>query len=73
MGLYDIMTVKLLKIVKHYRIPLVAQLAKNLPVMWESWVRSLDSIMKIPWRREMATCSSILAWRITWIEEPCEL
>jgi len=52
MGLYDIMTVKLLKIVKHYRIPLVAQLAKNLPVMWESWVRSLDSIMKIPWRRQ---------------------
>ena len=38
MGLYDVTTVKLLKIVKHYRISLVAQLAKNLPAMWESWV-----------------------------------
>ena len=36
MGLYDIMTVKLFKIVKHYRIPLVAQLAKNLPATWEA-------------------------------------
>ena len=29
---------------------LVAQLAKNLPVMWETWVRSL--VGKIPQRRE---------------------
>ena len=48
-GLYEIMTMKLLKIVKHCRISLVAQLAKNLPTMWESWVRSLrqeDSLEK---------------------------
>ena len=25
---------------------------------------------KIPWRGGMATCSSILAWRIPWTEEP---
>ena len=31
------------------------------------WVR------KIPWRRGMATHSSILAWRIPWTEEPGEI
>ena len=30
----------------------------------DPWVR------KIPWRRKMATYSSILAWRIPWTEEP---
>ena len=43
---------------------LVAQLVKNLPAMWESWVRSLgweDSLGK-----GKATHSSILAWRIPW-------
>ena len=29
---------------------LVAQLVKNLPAVWETWVRSL--VGKIPWRRE---------------------
>ena len=28
---------------------------------------------KIPWRRYMATYSSILAWRIPWTEEPGRL
>ena len=40
---------------------LVAQLVKNLPAMWETWVRSLD------WEsleKGKATHSSILAWRI---------
>ena len=39
-----------------------AQMVKNPPAMWETWVRSLgleDSLEK-----EMATYSSILAWRI---------
>ena len=47
---------------------LVAQLVKNLPAMQETWVRFLgweDSLEK-----EMATHSSILAWRIPWTEEP---
>ena len=39
---------------------LVAQLVKNPPRMRETWVG------KIPWRRELATHSSILAWRIPW-------
>ena len=47
---------------------LVAQRVKRLPAMQETWVRSLgweDSLEK-----EMATHSSILAWRIPWTEEP---
>ena len=45
---------------------LVAQRLKRLPAMRETWVRSLgweDSLEK-----EMATHSSILAWRIPWTE-----
>ena len=43
-------------------------MAKNLPAMWETRVRSLgleDSL-----EEGMATHSSILAWRIPWTEEP---
>ena len=41
---------------------LVAQLVKNLPAMWESWVRSLG--WEDPPEKGKATHSSILAWRI---------
>ena len=47
---------------------LVAQRLKHLPAMRETWVQSLgweDTLEK-----EMATHSSILAWRIPWLEEP---
>ena len=47
---------------------LVAQTVKNLPAIWETWVRSLG--WKDPLEKEMATRSSILAWRIPWTEEP---
>ena len=50
---------------------LVAQLVKNLPAMWETWVQSLgweDSLEK-----EMAAHSSIVAWKIPWTEEPGRL
>ena len=43
---------------------LVAQMAKNLPAMWETWVRSLSWEDLLEKRR--ATHSSILAWRIPW-------
>ena len=43
---------------------LVAQLAKNLPAMWETWVQSLDWEDSL--ERGKATHSSILAWRIPW-------
>ena len=47
---------------------LVAQRLKHLPEMWETRVRSLDR--EDPLEKEMATHSSILAWRIPWTEEP---
>ena len=40
---------------------------KNLPAMQETWVRSLG--WEDPLEEEMATHSSILAWRIPWTEE----
>ena len=43
---------------------LVAHLVKNLPAMWETWVRSLD--WEDPLEERKATHSSILAWRIPW-------
>ena len=46
---------------------LVAQLVKNLPAMWQTWVPSL--VWEDPLEEGMATHSSILAWRISWIEE----
>ena len=42
----------------------VAQLVKNLPVMQETWVRSLG--WEDPLEKGKATHSSILAWRIPW-------
>ena len=46
---------------------LVAQMVKNPPAIWETWVRSLGR--EDPLEKEMATHSSILAWRIPWMEE----
>ena len=42
-------------------------MVKNLPAMLETWIRSLGQ--KDPLEKEMATDSSILAWRIPWTEE----
>ena len=47
---------------------LVAQTVKNPPAMRETWVQSLG--WENPLEKGMATHSSILAWRIPWIEEP---
>ena len=46
---------------------LVAQRLKRLPAMQEMWVRFL--VWEGPLEKEMATHSSILAWRILWTEE----
>ena len=43
---------------------LVAQLVKNLPAMWETWVLSWS--WEDPLEKGMAIHSSILAWRILW-------
>ena len=48
-----------------------AQMVKNLPTMRETWVRSLD--WEDPLEKGMAINSSILAWRIPWMEELGEL
>ena len=53
--------------VLHYLLEL-AQMVKNLPGMWETQVRSLG--WEDPLEKEMATHSSILAWRIPWTEKP---
>ena len=47
---------------------LVAQTVKRLPTMRETRVRSLG--WEDPLEKEMATHSSALAWKITWMEEP---
>ena len=50
---------------------LVAQMVKHLPTMQETRVRSVgrEDLLE----KEMATHSSILAWRIPWTEEPVGL
>ena len=55
---------------KAYSVPgasQVAQMVKNLPAMQETWVQSLGR--EDPLEKEMATHSSILAWKIPWVEE----
>ena len=47
------------------------QTVKRLPVMQETQVQSLGR--EDPLEKEMATHSSILAWKIPWTEEPGEL
>ena len=44
----------------------VAQRVKRLPAMWETRVQSLGR--EDPLEKEMATYSSILAWKIPWME-----
>ena len=43
-------------------------MVKHLPAMWEIWVPSLG--LEDHLEKSMVTHSSILAWRITWTEEP---
>ena len=52
----------------------VAQMVKNQPAMQETWVLQETQVRSLgqedPLEKGMATHSSILAWRIPWIEEP---
>ena len=50
---------------------LVAQTVRHLPTMWETRVQSLGQEDLL--EKEMATHSSILAWKIPWMEEPGRL
>ena len=55
----------------------MAQMVKNPPAVQETWVQSLgweDPLeMWDQWERGTSTHSSILAWRISWAEEPGRL
>ena len=51
-------------LVPAFRVSQVAQLVKNLPAVQETQVRSLSQ--EGPLEKEMATHSSILAWKILW-------
>ena len=50
------------------RASLVAQMVRHLPAVLETWVQSLSQ--EDPLEKEMATHSSILAWRIPRTEVP---
>jgi len=53
------------------RTSLVAQTVKRLPTMRETWVQSLGREGFL--EKKMATQSSILPWKIPWMEEPGRL
>ena len=46
----------------------MAQTVKSLPAVWETQLQSLGR--EDPLKKEMAPHSSILAWKIPWMEEP---
>ena len=46
----------------------MAQMIKRLPTMWETRVQSVSQEDLL--EKEMATHSSLLAWKIPWTEEP---
>ena len=46
----------------------MAQRVKRLPATQETWVQSLGG--EDPLEKEMATHSSILAWKTPWMEKP---
>ena len=58
----------ILKKIDRFMTFLVAQTVKHLPAIQETRVQSLgwDDLLE----KEMATHSSILAWKIPWLEEP---
>ena len=47
------------------------QMVKRLSTVQETWVQSLGR--EVPLEKEMATHSSILAWKIPWMEKPGRL
>ena len=51
-------------LLQYTSVSLVAQLVKNLPAMWETWVRSLG--WEDPLEKGRATPCNILAWRTPW-------
>ena len=71
--LYEFLNINILDInlLSHIWASLVAQMVKHLPTMWDTWVQTLgwEDLLE----KAMATHSSILAWKIPWMEEPGRL
>ena len=61
----------LMSIIINNRASLVAQTVKHLPTIWETQIQSLSQEDLL--EKEMETHSSILAWKILWMEEPGRL
>ena len=51
-------------LLRYSQASLIAQLGKNPPAMWETWVQSLG--WDNPLEKGKATYSNILGWRIPW-------
>ena len=66
--LFFILRLYFLCIFTYNMASLVAQIVKNLPAMWDTWVQSLSG--EDPLEKGMATHSNVLAWRIPWTEKP---
>ena len=69
MGIAELDMVELLTI--HFWASLMTGMVKDLPAMQETQVRSLG--WEDPLQEGMSTHSSILAWKIPWMEEPGRL
>ena len=66
-GIHVVLSFMEFGVLDQYMTSLVAQMVKNMPAVQETWVQSLGQ--KDSLEKEMATHSSILAWRILWTEE----
>ena len=67
----ELLEIKMLRTLGPCGTSLVAQMVKRLPKMQEIWVQSLGRVD--PLEKEMATHSSILAWKIPWTDVPGRL
>ena len=65
------MKIEIVRSLAFYWASLVVQTVKRLPTVRETQAQSLgwEDLLE----EEMATHSSILAWKIPWTEEPCRL
>ena len=68
MGFFLFLFLFFCQLKRHTRASLVAQTVKNWPAIQETWFQPLGQ--KDPLEKRMGFCSSILAWRIPWTEEP---
>ena len=66
--MYQVNNINKIFLLEKNRASLVGQMLKNLPAMKSTWVLSLG--WEDPLEKEMATHSSILAWRTPWTEGP---